>query len=69
MLDKNTFSITGQHVYRDKEGNPRTVIISYVLEKQGDKVFITQVGIAPDRIEDSPKPSEKPEQTSPNEDR
>jgi hypothetical protein len=42
--------VSGRHVYRDKDGQPRTMYVSFVLERINGKLTITQVGTAPDRI-------------------
>lgn len=46
---KDTYTVNGTHVYTDQEGAEHTVHISYVLEKEGDTYYITQVGSAPDK--------------------
>jgi hypothetical protein len=43
---------SGKHVYRNKEGEKRTVYVSFVLEKLRDRWTITQVGTSPDRIQE-----------------
>jgi len=50
--DNTVTTVTGKHIYRDKKDNERTVYVSYVLEKMGEEYYITQVGTAPDRLED-----------------
>lgn len=46
------FVVSGKHVYRDPTGHSRTVYVSYVLESLGGQWTLTQVGTAPDRIQD-----------------
>lgn len=50
--ENGIYTVSGRHVYRDKNEGARTVFISYALEKKGDQFYITQVGTAPDRIEE-----------------
>ncbi|HZP83539.1 MAG TPA: hypothetical protein VFB21_17980 [Chthonomonadaceae bacterium] len=50
--ENDVYTLTGRHVYRSKDGQQRTVFISFVLEKMDDNYIITQVGTAPDQIEE-----------------
>lgn len=50
--ENGVYTLTGRHVYRNKDGQQRSVYISFVLEKMDDNYIITQVGTAPDRIEE-----------------
>jgi hypothetical protein len=50
--ENGVYTVTGRHVYEDKDGDQHTVYISYVLEKTDDEYVITQVGTAPDRIQE-----------------
>jgi hypothetical protein len=49
---KDVYTVSGRHVYTDKDGEERTVHVSYVLEKMDDEYVITQVGSAPDQVEE-----------------
>ena len=44
--------VSGKHVYRNGDGERRTVYVSYVLERLNGRWILTQVGTAPDRIEE-----------------
>ena len=46
------YTVTGRHTYRDKDDNEHTVFVSYVLEKSDDGYVITQVGSAPEKVEE-----------------
>ena len=46
------FVVSGKHIYRNRDGERRTVYVSYVLERLADRWTITQVGTSPDRIQD-----------------
>lgn len=46
------YSVSGRHVYRNNDGSRRTVYVSFVLEKKAGRFVITQVGTAPDKIEE-----------------
>ncbi len=52
--ENGVYTITGSHIYRDKDGNERTVHVTYVLEKSDSEYVLTQVGSAPDKVEDEP---------------
>jgi len=43
------YVVSGEHVYRDQNGDSRKVYVSYVLEDIGGDWTLTQVGTAPDR--------------------
>lgn len=47
--EKGIALATGRHIYIDKNGNQRTVFLSYLFEKTENIYYITQVGTAPDR--------------------
>ena len=46
------YAVSGRHDYRDRNGRSRTVYVSYVLESIDDRWTLTQVGAAPDRIQE-----------------
>ncbi len=46
------YVISGKHVYRDPDGRTRTVYVSYVLERINGRLTLTQVGTAPDHIQE-----------------
>jgi hypothetical protein len=46
------FVVSGKHVYTDRDGKKRTVYVSFVLEKLYNRWTLTQVGTAPDRIQE-----------------
>jgi hypothetical protein len=46
------YVISGKHVYTDKEGNKRTVYVSFVVERLNGRWTLTQVGTAPDHIQE-----------------
>jgi hypothetical protein len=48
----SVYVASGKHVYRNREGQTRTVYVSFVLEKLRDRWTITQVGTSPDRIQE-----------------
>ncbi|MCS6777879.1 MAG: hypothetical protein RMJ43_06790 [Chloroherpetonaceae bacterium] len=48
--EANIYTVSGKHVYRDREGESRTVLVSYVLEKMDGEYIITQIGTAPERL-------------------
>ena len=50
--ERGVYLLTGRHVYRNKDGAERTVYVNYVLELKDDKYQITQVGSAPDKVEE-----------------
>jgi hypothetical protein len=52
LKQNGIYTVTGRHIYRNKNGDERTVYVSFVLEKKGDQFVITQVGTSPDRIEE-----------------
>ena len=43
---------SGRHDYRDREGRRRTVYVSFAVERLFGRWVLTQVGTAPDRIQD-----------------
>lgn len=45
------YVVSGEHVYRDRNGQRRKVYVSYVLEDIKGIWTLTQVGTAPDRIQ------------------
>lgn len=46
--DQNgVYTVTGTHVYKDKQGAEHTVIVTYVFQKEDGGYYITQVGSAP----------------------
>ena len=49
---KGVYTLTGRHIYQDKDGKEHTVYISYVLEQVDNDYVITQVGSAPDKVEE-----------------
>lgn len=52
---KDVYVVLGRHTYRDSEGNERTVHVNYVLEKAAptdNDYIITQVGSAPDKVDE-----------------
>ncbi len=46
----DVWSLAGRHVYKDNDGDRRTVYVSYVLERIHGRWTITQVGTTPDRL-------------------
>lgn len=42
------FTVSGEHVYQDQNGNSRTVYMSFVLQDIGGLWTLTQVGTSPD---------------------
>lgn len=46
------YVVSGEHVYRDRDGHRRKVYVSYVLEDIRGEWTLTQVGTAPDRIQE-----------------
>jgi len=42
------FCVSGQHTYNDKDGNSRSVYVSFVLQDIGGLWTLTQVGTSPD---------------------
>lgn len=48
----NVYVASGKHVYRNRDGQTRTVYVSFVLEKLRDRWTITQIGTSPDRIQE-----------------
>ncbi len=46
------YVISGKHIYRNREGERRTVYVSYVVERLNSRWVLTQVGTAPDRIQE-----------------
>lgn len=49
---EDVYVVSGKHVYRNPEGERRTVYVSFVLERLSGRWVITQVGTAPDRIQE-----------------
>ena len=49
---EGVFVVSGKHVYWGQNGQPRTVYVSYVLESLRDQWTLTQVGTAPDRVQE-----------------
>lgn len=49
---EGVYVVSGKHVYRNPEGERRTVYVSFVLERLSGRWVITQVGTAPDRIQE-----------------
>lgn len=54
----DVYTVLGRHVYTDKDGKERTVHVSYVLQKEDNEYYITQVGTAPDKIEQTDPPAQ-----------
>ncbi len=50
--ERGVYTLTGKHVYKNKDGDERTVYVNYALELQDGKYQITQVGSAPEKVED-----------------
>ena len=50
--ERGVYLLTGRHVYQNKDGAERTVYVNYALELKEDKYQITQVGSAPDKVEE-----------------
>jgi len=46
------YVISGKHVYTDHDGNKRTVYVSFVVERLSGHWTLTQVGTAPDHIQE-----------------
>lgn len=46
------YVVSGKHEYRNHDGETRTVYVSYALERIDGRWLLTQVGTAPDRIEE-----------------
>lgn len=49
---RDVYVVSGKHVYRNRDGDRRTVYVSFVLERLRGRWTLTQVGTAPDRIQD-----------------
>ena len=49
---EGVYVVSGKHVYWGKNGETRTVYVSYVLESLRDQWTLTQVGTAPDRVQE-----------------
>jgi hypothetical protein len=49
---EGVFVVSGKHVYQDSTRHSRSVYVSYVLEDVGGQWTLTQVGTAPDRIQE-----------------
>jgi hypothetical protein len=45
------YVVSGDHVYRDRDGRTRQVYVSFVLESINNVWTLTQVGTAPDRVQ------------------
>ena len=50
--ERGVYLLNGKHIYQAKDGTERTVHVNYVLELQEEKYRITQVGSAPDKLEE-----------------
>jgi hypothetical protein len=50
--DRGVYLVSGRHTYRDKDDQERNVYVSYVLERSDEGYLITQVGTAPERIDE-----------------
>lgn len=48
--EKGVYTVVGRHTYRSRDGEERSILISYVFEKKNDKYVLTQVGTAPEQI-------------------
>jgi hypothetical protein len=48
--EKGVWLINGKHVYRDSDGEQRTVYVNYVLEEKEDHLVLTQVGVSPEQV-------------------
>jgi hypothetical protein len=46
------YVVSGRHTYRNRDGEKRTVYVSYVIERLNGRWVLTQVGTAPDRIQE-----------------
>ena len=46
------YVVSGRHIYRNRDGERRTVYVSYVLERLRGRWILTQVGTSPDRIQE-----------------
>lgn len=46
------YVVSGRHEYNDRDGRHRTVYVSFVLERVYSRWTLTQVGTAPDRIQE-----------------
>jgi len=49
---RDVYVVSGKHVYLNRDDEKRTVYVSFVLERLQGRWVLTQVGTAPDRIED-----------------
>ena len=49
---EGVFVVSGKHVYWGQNRETRTVYVSYVLESLRDQWTLTQVGTAPDRVQE-----------------
>lgn len=49
---KDIYLLTGRHTFRNKDGEDRTIFLSYVVEKMDNDYIITQVGTAPEVLEE-----------------
>ena len=47
----DVYVASGRHVYRSRDGQKRTVYVSFVLERIDGRWVITQAGTAPDRVD------------------
>ena len=52
LKEQGVYTVTGRHIFKDKEGEERTIHVSYVLQKMDGEYVITQVGTAPDDIKE-----------------
>jgi hypothetical protein len=45
------YTVSGRHIYTDREGASHTVLVSYVLAKVEDDYYLSQVGTTPEKLE------------------
>jgi hypothetical protein len=48
----DVYVVSGKQVYLNRDNKRRTVFLSFVLERVHGRWTVTQVGTAPDRIEE-----------------
>ncbi len=48
--EKGVWLVNAKHIYRDADGEQRTVYVNYVLEEKEDRLVLTQVGVSPEQV-------------------
>ena len=49
---RDVYVVTGRHTYKNRDSDEKVVLVNYVLEKIDDEYVITQVGSAPEKLEE-----------------